>query len=201
MSRGRAGVADEMRAVAAVAQRFARLDALLDAGNLDVQFAFENRKTFDRAALVRVRLQNSAGIGGKIIALQPFDGLDPADDRQTAFAVVGDENRRVGSGGLLEEGRILRRLQDALDRNVERLSEAPNRGESRVGLVALDLADDRFRDARLLGQLGKRQIIGLAQALNGRAQLAGQRQRSRLQNLLLVAALDAHDAPSSPFLN
>ena len=44
---------------------------------------------------MRLGFENTAGIGGKPVPLQPFDRLDPADDRQPALAVVGQQDRRV----------------------------------------------------------------------------------------------------------
>src|SRR6476469_10178203 len=143
-------VADDVRPVAAVAQRLAGAGPLGDIGDRHFKLALEHREALDRAALMRVGFERAAGIGGEIVPLQPFDRLDPADDGEPAFAVVGDEDRRVRAGGFFQERLVLGRLQDALDGDVERLREAPDRRQRRVRLVALDLADDRFCDAGLL---------------------------------------------------
>ena len=148
-------VADDMRPVAAIAQRLARFHARLRARDLDLKLALAHRQALDRAALMRLGFQHAAGIGGELIALQPFDRLDPADDGEPAFAVVGNQDRRVGLAGLFEEGFVLRRLQDALDRDVERLRQPPDGRERRIGFIALDLADDRLGDARLLRRVRK----------------------------------------------
>ena len=115
---------------------------------------------------MRLRFQHAAGFGREIIPLQPFDRLDPADDGEPALAIVGNQNRGIAARGFLQKGLVVGRPQHPLDRDIERLREAPDRGECRIGLVALDLADDRFRDAGLSGQFRQRKIIGLAQPLH-----------------------------------
>src|SRR5271168_2112805 len=51
-----------------------------------------------------------------------------------------------------------------------------------VGLVALNLTDDRFGDARLFRKFGQRKIIGFAKALHGLAKLTRQSERPRFDS-------------------
>ena len=85
-------------------------------------------------------------------------------------------------------------LQHRFDRHVERVGEAPDRRQRRIGLVALDLRDDRLGDARMLRQVGERQSIALAQPEHGLSELVGQRSRASLENLRPVLAFNAHRA-------
>ena len=139
-------------AVAPVAKRLPRLRPLDDIAHLHLELAFEHRQAFDGAALVSFEIQHAAGFRLHVVPLQPLHRLDPADDGEAHLAVVGEEDRRVGLRGFLDEGLFLAGREDALDRDVESLAQAPDGGERRVGLVALDLADDRLRDPGLLGQ-------------------------------------------------
>ena len=72
------------------------------------------------------------------------------------------------------------------------MGEPPDGGQGRIGLVALDLRNDRLGDAGLDRQIGQRKAVALAQLENGAAELVGERRRARFQNLGLVLALDAH---------
>ncbi len=85
-------ITDDMRPVAAITQSLAGLGVLDHATDFDFEFAIGHRETFDGPALMRIRFEHAARFGGKSIPLQPFDGLDPADDRKMALAIVGDEN-------------------------------------------------------------------------------------------------------------
>ena len=76
-------------------------------------------------------------------------------------------------GLVLDEDRRVVDLQHLVDRRVERPRQPPYGADGRVGLVALDLADDRFGDARLLRQLAERHVVGLPQPLNGLPQRRG----------------------------
>ena len=84
---------------------------------------------------MRVGLQNAARLGRKIIPLQPFDRLDPADDGEPAFAVVGDKHGRVAARGFFQEGSVVGRLST---RSIE-TSRACERRQivASVGLVSL----------------------------------------------------------------
>ena len=147
-----ADAADRMGAVAPVASvspAFARWTTSLTSTSNSPS---STRQAFDGAALVSFEIQHAARFRLHVVPLQPLHRLDPADDGEAHLAVVGEEDRRVGLRGFLDEGLFLAGREDALDRDVESLAQAPDGGERRVGLVALDLADDRLRDPGLLGQ-------------------------------------------------
>src|SRR5579885_2058954 len=78
-----------MRPVAAVAQSFARLGPLLDPSDFDFKLARGHRQVLDRAALMGIRFKRATRLGGKIIPLDPLDGLDPADDGKCRLAIIG----------------------------------------------------------------------------------------------------------------
>ena len=188
-------VADRMRSIGAIAQCLARLGPLRDAAHFDLELPFDHRQAFHGAALMRLGFQHAAGIG-RNHTIEPFDRLDPADDGEPALAIVGNQDRRVAARGFFQKGLVVGRRQHPLDRDIERLREAPDRGECRIGLVALDLADDRFRDARLSGQFRQRKIISLAQPLHRLAKLARQGSRAGVQRLDLVTPFDTHGSGS-----
>src|SRR5580704_17650905 len=143
---GTAGLSREaayhMVAVAAVAQRVAGARATRLIARLDLEFSRLHGEAFDRAALMTFRFQHAAGLGRHIIPLQPFDRLDPTDDGEPHLAVLRHEDRGRGRARFLDERVLVRGREEALDRDVERLAQAPDGRERRIGLVALNLADD-----------------------------------------------------------
>src|SRR4029077_4301394 len=147
--------AHHMVAIATVTKRVARAGATRLAARLDLEFSRLHGEASGRAALLPLRFENAAGLGVHIIPLEPFEGLYPADDGELHLAVLRDEDGGRCSACLLDEGLFIGRCKEALDRDVERLAQPPDGGERGIRLVALDLAYDRFRDARLFGKLGE----------------------------------------------
>ena len=182
-----------MGPVATVAQRLARPDPRERAADVDLEIAFDHGQALDRPARVRQRLQHAARVGPHVVPLQPVDRLQPADHRETAQAVVGDEDRRRAAAQMFDERAVLPPFEHRLDRHVEGVREPPDRAQRRVGLVALDLGDDRLGDARLARKIGERVAVASAQPLDREAELVRQRGRPGLQNFRAVLAFDAHE--------
>ena len=99
---------------------------------------------------------------------------------------------------MLDERPVLAALEHRLDRDVERVREPPDRGQGRIGLVALDLRDDRFRHARSGREIGQRQAVALAQLLDGEAELVRQRGGAGLEDFRAIFAFHAHGRSPGP---
>ena len=110
-----------MRHIATVPQRLAAAGGRRRLADLDLELTVQNRQTFNRAAQMGGRLENSARIGLKIVPLQPVDSFQPADYGKTAESVVGDEDRRGPPAQMLDERTLLRAPQHRFDRHVERM--------------------------------------------------------------------------------
>jgi uncharacterized protein len=145
-----AQVADPMRHIATVPQRLAAAGGSNRLADLDLELAVQNRQALDRAAQMGGRFENSAWIGLKIVPLEPVDGFQPANDREAAQSVVGDEDRCGPPPQMLDERALFSPPQHRFDRHVERVGQTPDRRQRRIGLIALDLRDDRLGDARML---------------------------------------------------
>ena len=169
-----AEVPDAMGPVAAIAQSLAGPDRLDPSPDIHLELTVEHRQALDRAARVSRRFEHSAGIRLEIVPLQPVHRLQPAGHGEATQSVVRDEDRRRAAPEVFDKGPVLAPLQDRLDRYVERMGEPPDRGQSRVGLIALDLRDDRFGDPGLCRKIGERKPETLAQPLDGPAKLVRQ---------------------------
>jgi hypothetical protein len=139
------------------------------------------------ARLVRLGHELAAGFGRKIIPLHVLDQIERPEDGEAAQPVLALQDRDVVARLMLQEVRPGVGLEHLRDGHVEGPRQPPHRGDGRVGLVALDLRDDRFRHPGLLRQVAERHLVGLAQALD---RLADARRHVDLGTLALLAARD-----------
>ena len=86
---------------------------------------------------MRVGFEHAAGLGVDVVPLQPFDGLDPADDGEPHLAVLGERGSACRRGvDFSMKGSSSARREHPLDRHVERLRLSRQIVAS-VGLVSL----------------------------------------------------------------
>ena len=125
-----------------------------------------------RALFMRIGSQFAPRFDRQLVPLEFSGERDRAENPQFALAVVApDDGCRLCRNQRQRRRRTLRRLfrEKVGQADSQRARQAPEYGDGRIRSVPLDLRQHRLRNAGAPGKIVKRQILGLAQLLQPRA--------------------------------